>query len=76
LNGLIHIVGLAIDKMCIVSEEPLEFVSFLSLNLNAYGCVLFHLPVPALVWLLLLFENGLVCFGSLSVRLLYLLVVE
>ena len=70
-----HIVGLAIDEMCFVSMEPLEFVSFLSLTVNVCGCVLFHLPVPALVLLLLLLENGLVCFESVSVCLLHLLVV-
>ena len=41
--------GLAIDEMCFVSVEPLEFVSILSLNANVCGCVLFHLPVPALM---------------------------
>ena len=76
MSGLIYAVGLALEEMCFVSVEPLEFVSFLSLNLNVCGCVLFHLPVPWLIWLLLLFENGLVCFGSLSVSLLYLLVFE
>ena len=45
--------GLAIDEMCFVSEGHLKLVSFLSLNLDGCDSVLFHLPVPALMLLLL-----------------------
>jgi len=75
LSDLIHLVGLVIDEICFASVGHLKHVSFLSLNVNVCGCVLFHLPVSALVWPLLLVENGLVCLESVSVRLLHLLVV-